>query len=265
MSQGAFPGPDLAAASAHDAAPAPGSPAGPVDLARGLEPERLAWDSAGLVAGVVQDVADGRVLMVGWLDAEALAATLATGDVHFHSRSRGRLWRKGETSGNVLRLRSLAVDCDADALLLGVEPVGPTCHRGERSCFDAPGSAAASPEAAGSAASGQGFAWLESLWATISSRAAERPAGSYTTRLLDGGVDLAGRKVAEEATEVLLAAKNDETAERTGADRTETGHLLAGEAADLAYHALVLLAERGMTPADVLAVLRERHGKPGGR
>lgn len=237
---------------------------GPVDLAQGLDPGQLAWGSAGLVAGVVQDVADGRVLMVGWLDAEALAATLATGEVHFHSRSRGRLWRKGETSGNVLRLRSLAVDCDADALLLGVEPVGPTCHRGERSCFDAPGTAADSAPA-GTESGDQGFAWLESLWLTIAARAADRPAGSYTARLLDGGVDLAGRKVAEEATEVLLAAKNDETAERTGGDRTETGHLLAGEAADLAYHALVLLAERGMTPADVLAVLRERHGRPGGR
>jgi hypothetical protein len=124
--------------------------------------------------------------MVAWLDAEALAATLATGEVHFHSRSRGRLWRKGETSGNVLHLRSLAVDCDGDALLIGVEPHGPTCHRGERSCFDADGSAVAPP---------QGFAWLESLWTTIAERAADRPDGTYTVALLDGGVDVAGRKV----------------------------------------------------------------------
>ena len=230
---------------------------GPVDLSAGPGPDGVAWGDGGLAAGVVQDVADGRVLMVGWLDAEALAATLATGEVHFHSRSRGRLWRKGETSGNVLRLRSLAIDCDGDALLLGVEPAGPTCHRGVRSCFDADGVAAGPAP--------QGFAWLEALWATIASRAAHRPPGSYTTRLLDGGVDLAGRKVAEEATEVLLAAKNDEAAERAKADRTETGRLLAGEAADLAYHALVLLAERGLAPADVIGVLQERHGRPGGR
>ncbi len=232
--------------------------AGPVELALGLAPGRVAWGEGGLVAGVVQDVADGRVLMVGYLDAEALAATLATGEVHFHSRSRGRLWRKGETSGNVLRLRTLALDCDGDALLLGVDPAGPTCHRGVRSCFDPDGA----PSSAGPT---QGFAWLESLWAVIASRAAGRPPGSYTTRLLDGGVDLAGRKVAEEATEVLLAAKNDEAAERAHEDRGETGRLLAGEAADLAYHALVLLAERGLAPASVIAVLQERHGRPGGR
>lgn len=232
--------------------------AGPVDLTTGPTPGAVVWGEAGLVAGVVQDVADGRVLMVGWLDAEALAATLATGEVHFHSRSRGTLWRKGETSGNMLRLRSLAVDCDGDALLIGVEPAGPTCHRGVRSCFDADGSAEAPTPS-------QGFAWLESLWATIASRAANRPIGSYTTKLLDGGVDAAGRKVAEEATEVLLAAKNDEAAERSGLDRQTTRGLLAGEAGDLAYHALVLLAERGVAPADVIGVLRDRHGRPGGR
>ena len=134
---------------------------GPVDLASSLEPVAVAWGAEGLVAGVVQDVADGRVLMVGWLDAEALAATLATGEVHFHSRSRGTLWRKGETSGNVLRLHSLAVDCDGDALLLGVEPAGPTCHRETRSCFDADG------ETVTAGGRPQGFAWLESLWSTI--------------------------------------------------------------------------------------------------
>ena len=224
---------------------------GRVDLAAGIDPGAVTWGPDGLVAGVVQDVADGRVLMVGWLDAEALEATLQTGDVHFHSRSRGRLWRKGETSGNVLRLRSLALDCDGDALLLGVEPTGPTCHRGTRSCFDADGSS--EPPA-------QGFAWLESLWTTIEQRAADRPEGSYTVTLLEGGVDVAGRKVAEEATEVLLAAKNDETAESTGADREGTQALLAAEAGDLLYHALVLLAERGLEPNAVIDVLRTRHG-----
>jgi phosphoribosyl-ATP pyrophosphohydrolase/phosphoribosyl-AMP cyclohydrolase len=240
---------------------------GPVDLATGLDPAAVRWDTSGLVVGVVQDVADGRVLMVGWLDVEALAATLGTGDVHFHSRSRGRLWRKGESSGNVLRLRSLALDCDGDALLIAAEPAGPTCHRETRSCFDpdaisgaVPGDAPVEVPALETAPEPQGFGFLESLWATIAERAANRGEGSYTVRLLDGGVDLAGRKVAEEATEVLLAAKNDEAAESAGADRTETRSLLAGEAGDLVYHALVLLAERGLEPSAVLEVLRGRHG-----
>ena len=196
--------------------------------------------------------------MVGWLDARALVATLATGEVHFHSRSRGRLWRKGESSGNVLQLRSLALDCDGDALLLGVEPAGPTCHRGTRSCFDADG--AADMAAAPVTTPTQGFAWLESLWATIADRAATRPQGSYTVALLGGGVDLAGRKVAEEATEVLLAAKNDEAAQAAGTARDETRALLAGEAGDLLYHALVLLAASGLEPRAVIDVLRTRHG-----
>ena len=229
--------------------------AGPADIAAGLDPGTIAWDAAGLVAGVIQDVADGRVLMVGWLDAEALAATLRTGQVHFHSRSRGRLWRKGESSGNSLTLHSLALDCDGDALLMGVEPTGPTCHRETRSCFDADDSSPATGDH-------QGFAWLERLWATIVDRAEARTAASYTVKLLDGGVDLVGRKVAEEATEVLLAAKNDEAAETAGDDRTGTRELLAGEAGDLLYHALVLLAERGTEPRAVLDVLRARHGRP---
>lgn len=250
---------------------------GPLDLDGGVDPGTLKWDRNGLVVGVVQDVADGRVLMVGWMDVEALAATLGTGDVHFHSRSRGRLWRKGESSGHVLKLRSLALDCDGDALLIGAEPLGPTCHRETRSCFDpdalsravpgfdlgdtapAPGSDPMELPEANDA--WQGFAWLEDLWATIAERAEQRPHGSYTVELLDGGVDLAGRKVAEEATEVLLAAKNDETAEALGADRTELHELLAGEAADLVYHSLVLLAERGVEPRDVVAALRARHGR----
>jgi len=205
----------------------------------------------GLVPAVVQDVADGRVLMLAYMDAEALAATLSTGEVHFHSRSRGRIWRKGETSGNVLRLVSLAIDCDADAVLLTVEPVGPTCHRETRSCFDperAPAERAAPPRSA------QGFAWLETLWSTIEARAIERPAGSYTSSLLDGGVDAVGRKVTEEATEVLMAAKDD-----TVASTSATRAALAGEAADLLYHVLVLLAERGLPPSDVIAELRGRH------
>lgn len=210
----------------------------------------------GLVPAVVQDRSDGRVLMVAYMDDEALDATLATGEVHFHSRSRGRLWRKGETSGHVLRLVDVALDCDGDALLVTVDPVGPTCHRETRSCFDLdepvrPGAAAALPAGPGA---GQGFAWLETLWATIAARAAERPPGSYTTSLLEGGVDAVGRKVTEEATEVLLAAKDDATA-----STPTTRDALAGEAADLLYHALVVLAERDIPPADVIDVLRRRH------
>ncbi len=222
-----------------------------VPIARGAAAPDLVSGPDGLVPAVVQDRADGRVLMLAWMDAEALAATLETGDVHFHSRSRDRLWRKGETSGNVLRLVDLAVDCDGDALLVTVDPVGPTCHRGTRSCFD--------PDGAPADRATQGFAWLESLWSTIASRAVERPAGSYTTSLLEGGVDAAGRKVTEEATEVLLAAKDDAAAEASGADRSATREALAGEAADLLYHALVLLAERDLAPSAVVEVLRSRH------
>ena len=213
------------------------------------------WGPDGLVPVVVQDDDDGRVLMVAYTDAEALAATLASGEVHFHSRSRGRLWRKGETSGHVLHLVRLDLDCDGDAILATVHPVGPTCHRGTRSCFDADGGAevpVARPER-------QGFAWLETLWATIDERRRTRPAGSYTTSLLDGGVDAAGRKVTEEATEVLMAAKDDAAAEASGGDRTATSAALAGEAADLLYHMLVLLAERGHHPRATIEALRRRH------
>jgi phosphoribosyl-ATP pyrophosphohydrolase/phosphoribosyl-AMP cyclohydrolase len=214
----------------------------------------------GLVPAVVQDAADGRVLMVAYMDAEALEATERTGEVHFHSRSRGRLWRKGETSGNVLRLVSLEPDCDGDALLVTAAPAGPTCHRDTRSCFDPEGPPVAVPA---SAPPPQGFAWLETLWSTIAARAAERPPGSYTTSLLDGGVDAVARKVAEEATEVVLAAKDDAAAPPD--DREHTAERLAEESADLLYHALVLLAERGRTPNDVIEVLRARHSPGQGR
>jgi phosphoribosyl-ATP pyrophosphohydrolase/phosphoribosyl-AMP cyclohydrolase len=210
-----------------------------------------AYDANGLVPAIVQDAADGRVLMLAWMDEEALAATVATGEAHFHSRSRDRLWRKGESSGNVLRVRDLAIDCDADTLLVTVDPHGPTCHRGTRSCFD--------PDGAPAERTTQGTAWLETLWSTIASRAAERPTGSYTTALLDGGVDAAGRKVTEEATEVLIAAKDAANAAARGDELAETRARLAEETADLLYHAFVLLAERDVEPSEVIRVLRERH------
>lgn len=249
--------------------------------------EDVAWGASGLVPAVVQDVADGRVLMVAYVDAEALAATLATGDVHFHSRSRDRLWRKGETSGNALHLVDLALDCDGDALLFTVEPVGPTCHRGTRSCFDPAegtavpgGRASAAPATVGGAgtrgetasgaplplavlppiSSAQGFEWLETLWATIESRAAAEPSASYTALLLSKGVDGPARKVAEEAVEVLMAAKDDAVAALTArGDRGATRDALTGEVADLLYHTLVVLRERGLPPSAVIARLRERH------
>lgn len=200
----------------------------------------------GLAPAVVQDVADGRVLMLGYMDAVALGRTAETGEVHFHSRSRDRLWRKGESSGHVLRLVALATDCDGDALLVTVDPVGPTCHRETRSCFD--------PSGAPRERAVQGFTWLETLWRTIATRDADRPTGSYTASLLEGGVDAAGRKVTEEATEVLLAAKNDAMG---STDVTRAA--LANEAADLLYHVLVLLAERDVAPSAVIATLRSRH------
>ena len=256
--------------------------------AKQLLPEEVVWGPSGLVPAVVQDAADGRVLMVAYVDAEALAATLATGQVHFHSRSRDSLWRKGETSGNVLRLVDLAVDCDGDALLLQVDPAGPACHRNTRSCFDPAGSestatsnaavatataasasapppataanaanAASASMAPGALTSAQGFEWLETLWTTIDRRVGADPAASYTARLLEAGVDGPARKVAEEATEVLMAAKDDATAapELRGATR----EALAGEVADLLYHTLVMLRERDLPPAAVIARLRQRH------
>jgi phosphoribosyl-ATP pyrophosphohydrolase len=252
---------------------AAGAAAGPGTGAWASAAPEVRFGPDGLVPAIVQDAADGRVLMLAWMDAEALTATLETGEVHFHSRSRDRLWRKGETSGNVLRLVHLAVDCDGDALLVTAEPVGPTCHRGTRSCFDPADAAADTTEGASAApraatplaapaeglappADGatQGFGWLETLWSTIAARAAERPSGSYTTSLLDGGVDAVGRKVTEEATELLLAAKDDATASTPASRRA-----LATEAADLLYHALVLLAERELPPSEVIDTLKSRH------
>lgn len=227
---------------------------GPAALAA-FDASGVRYGADGLVAAVVQDEADGRVLMVAWQDAEALAATLATGQAQFHSRSRGRLWRKGEESGNVLDVTGIAFDCDADAVLLTARPAGPTCHTGSRSCFDA--GASTGTTAAGAGAT-QGLAWLERLWATIDERARTRPPGSYTVRLLEEGVDGPARKVAEEAVEVLMAAKDDAVAQASGAARDQGP--LAGEVSDLIYHLLVTCAERGLPPARVIEVLRARHG-----
>jgi phosphoribosyl-AMP cyclohydrolase / phosphoribosyl-ATP pyrophosphohydrolase len=230
---------------------------GPRSAARALDPAAVRYGPDGLVAAVVQDEADGRVLMVGWQDAEALEATIRTGEAHFHSRSRDALWRKGETSGNSLEVVGLELDCDADAVLIRARPAGPTCHTGARSCFDEAIASVSAGSTAPHAVDAQGFAWLEDMWATIAERASTRPEGSYTARLVESGVDAVARKVAEEATEVVIAAKDDAVAERTDVDRDQTP--LAGELADLLYHAFALCAERGLTPGVVIEVLRARH------
>lgn len=195
------------------------------------------FDDRGLVPAIVQDARTGQVLMLAYMNEAALAATVDTGEVHFWSRSRDELWRKGGTSGNTLEYVSATADCDGDALLVFANPTGPACHTGTVTCF--------------ANDTLQGFAGLERLWATIAERAAERPEGSYTARLLGGGVDSAGRKVVEEATEVLMAAKDH------AAGNTDDGRL-ADEAADLVYHLMVLLAERGVQPAVLLEVLDDR-------
>jgi len=193
--------------------------------------EALAWDKQqGLLPAIVQDAATHRVLMLGYMDREALAATLATGRVTFFSRSKQRLWMKGETSGDVLDLVSLEADCDTDTLLVQATPRGPTCHLGRASCF---------PAAPG--------AFLPELDALVARRERLRPPGSYTTSLFEGGVRRIAQKVGEEGVETALAAvAQDDVA-------------LLGEAADLVFHLTVLLRARGLGLADVEAVLRDRH------
>jgi phosphoribosyl-ATP pyrophosphohydrolase/phosphoribosyl-AMP cyclohydrolase len=205
----------------------------------------------------VQDDETGAVLMLGWMDREALDATLATGDVHFHSRSRGVLWRKGETSGNVLRLVSLAADCDGDALLVRARPAGPTCHTGETSCFHreisgtgdrGPGTGKTALVAPAATPAGEALD-LAPLFAVLKDRAERRPDGSYTVKLLDNE-DKALKKLIEEAGEVVLAVKNR--------DRSN----LVWEVADVLYHLAVIMTAQGIAPAEVNAELVRRAGAP---
>ena len=201
--------------------------------------EALNFSMDGLLPVVVQHHRSGEVLMVGFANREAVVKTLETHHAWFFSRSRQRLWEKGETSGNYLDLKGLRVDCDADALVYLCEPHGPTCHTGERSCFFQQLDEVPRAETSGEAAA--------VLFDTIRQRQAQAdPGGSYVARLLDGGVDRVARKVGEEATEVVIAAKN--------ADRDE----IARELADLWFHTFVLLAQQGMTPEDVWDELRRR-------
>lgn len=195
-----------------------------------FDPDSLTFDDRGLVASVAQDIASGAVLMLAWANREAVERTLETGYAHFWSRSRQKLWKKGETSGNVLRVRDIRVDCDRDALLLRVDPSGPACHRGTRSCFE-PNEAQAE------------LGWLAGVLAT---RRAAGDASSYTARLLAAGVPRIAQKVGEEAVETVIAALD-------GSDD------FADEAADLLYHLLVLCQAKGVSVQTVAATLRERH------
>lgn len=212
-----------------------------------VEPE---FGESGLVPVVVQDVRSGRVRMVAYMSREALDRTRETGRVTFWSRSRGELWEKGETSGNWLEARSIEMDCDGDALLVRAVPHGPTCHTGRDSCFDTRTlwRSGAEKEAADPVGRGAGDPLSEilvDLVDVIERRERERPEGSYTARLLEGGPEAAGRKVAEEALEVALAAA-------TAPERVDR------ESADLLYHLLVLWRTLELETADVARVLRRR-------
>lgn len=206
----------------------------------------IRWDADGLAPVVIADATTGAVLTLAYANRDALEKTLATNSTWLWSRSRNELWNKGATSGNTQRVVCVSVDCDADALLYRVIPNGPACHTGAASCF-----ATTIPlDGANDAPEGAGFATAVSALArTIQSRKAHPVEGSYTAKLFAGGVDRIGKKIGEEATEVVIAAKN--------ADRGE----LVWETADLLYHALVLLAERGVSLDDVGAEL-SRRAKP---
>ena len=206
----------------------------------------LRWDANGLVPVVVADATTGAVLTLAYANREALERTLATRSTWLWSRSRNALWNKGETSGNTQRVVSVSVDCDADALLYRVVPSGAACHTGAASCFFT----TVPLDGAEHAPDGAEFASaVAALARTIASRKSHPVEGSYTAKLFAGGVDRIGKKIGEEATEVVIAAKN--------ADRGE----LVWETADLLYHALVLLAERGVSLDDVGAEL-SRRAKP---
>lgn len=199
-----------------------------------FDPSALAWDKMeGLLPAVVQDAETDQLLMLGYMDRAAVDATLVDGLVTFFSRSKQRLWRKGETSGNVLRLVSIAADCDGDALLVRAVPAGPTCHLGTVSCFGDEGTA--------------GAGWLGTLERIVTERAGAAHDQSYTARLLADGPAKAAQKVGEEGVEVALAAVSRDAAG------------LREEAADLLFHLLVTLRSRDVSLSSVVDVLRRRH------
>ena len=198
----------------------------------------LDWQKMnGLVPAIVQDAASGAVLMLGYMNREALAATEATGRVTFFSRSKGRLWTKGETSGHFLEVRSITADCDQDTLLILVQPLGPACHLGTTTCWgrDAPRSLA------------QDLAFLGTLEQIVAQRIDTRPEGSYTAKLVDAGLTRIAQKVGEEGLELALAAVAQSDGE------------IIGEAADLLFHTALLLKVKGLSLAQVIAELESRH------
>jgi phosphoribosyl-AMP cyclohydrolase / phosphoribosyl-ATP pyrophosphohydrolase len=206
------------------------------------------FGSDGLVPVVAQERRSGDVLMVAYADREALERTAVTGFAHYYSRSRGTLWRKGETSGHEQRVSEIRLDCDRDTILFRVEQTGPACHTGTRTCF----STAVVPSTLGGSESGErtgedpGGHLLSRLAGTIAHRAAGRPDGSYTVQLLDRGVPKVSQKVGEEAIELVVAAN------------AEDDQRVAAESADLLYHLLVLLQARGVTLDAVLLELEHR-------
>ena len=194
----------------------------------------------GLVPAIVQDAGNGAVLMLGYMNPEALAATQASGRVTFWSRSKSRLWTKGETSGHYLYVKQIAVDCDRDTLLILAAPLGPACHLGDATCFgESPPAAAA-----------QNTAFFAELEQIIAARLTDRPAGSYTVKLFDEGIGRMAQKVGEEGVEMALAAV------------TESDDKLIGEAADLVYHLTLLLKAKGLSLGAVAQELIARHRKP---
>jgi phosphoribosyl-ATP pyrophosphohydrolase/phosphoribosyl-AMP cyclohydrolase len=187
----------------------------------------------GLVPAIIQDASTGKVLMLGFMNEEALEKTRREGRVCFFSRTKNRLWTKGEESGNFLNVKDIIEDCDQDTLLVKVSPEGPVCHTGSDTCFNE--------------ANGPGTAFLDVLQDLVSRRKAEMPEGSYTAGLLQGGISRIAQKVGEEAVELVIEAMD-------GNDP-----LFLNEAADLVYHLIVLLTARGYTLGDVTAILEERH------
>lgn len=214
----------------------------------------IRWNEAGLVPAVIQDANSLEVLMVAYMNQESLQLSLESGQTWFWSRSRSELWHKGGTSGNTQAITSISYDCDSDTLLVKVVPEGPACHTGARSCFyrDIPltQSTAEAKKPAASLTDSERFAVLGELERVIAEREVERPEGAYTTYLFDKGVDKILKKVGEEASETIIAAKNKDNAE------------LRLEVSDLIYHLLVLLQERKLPLDEIMEELSTRHERP---
>lgn len=210
----------------------------------------LKFDAHGLIPAIVQDINSGQVLMMAYMNQEALDKTLATGQTWFYSRSRQSLWMKGETSGNIQTVKEIRYDCDQDTLLVLVEQTGAACHTGHYSCFyrtlDGQELEPARFDASRVYQAKEGPAILLELMDVIRQRQKDRPEGSYTSYLFDKGLDKILKKVGEETAEVIIAAKNPDNSE------------LIYEASDLIYHLLVLLVEKGVDITDIFAELRSR-------